>query len=78
MRVILAFLIITKDLKMFEQSMADTIVNSLVEGHRQCLVAKGLEIQDNWVDVQKLVWHNALKAGQCTLQELQAMVFKKS
>lgn len=67
-----------RNTKMIEQIVANTVIDSFVESQRQSSLAKGVQLDANWAETQKSIWHNAIKSGQCTLDELKAMVFKKS
>lgn len=63
---------------MVEQNLviANTAIDSLVESQRQSSIAKGIDLGASWAEVQKTVWQNAIKCGQCTLADLQKMIFK--
>lgn len=54
----------------------ETVVASLVEAQHRALTLQGSEVGPNWVEIQKSIWANALETGQCTIEELKAMLFK--
>lgn len=63
---------------MIEQNVAITnnVIDSLVESQRQSFLSKGIDLGSSWVETQKTIWQNAVKSGQCTLTDLQNMIFK--
>lgn len=69
--------IFIKEYKMIEQVVANTVIDSFVESQRQSSLANGIQLGSDWSETQKSLWQNAIKSGQCTLDELKAMVFKK-
>lgn len=58
------------------EQVTDSIISSLVESQQRAQSLKGMDVGTDWVETQKTIWKNALASGQCTLQELQSLVFK--